>query len=493
MASLVRPLAGFRSSALRIIKPSFTCTSCLRKEARHASPLNYAVRRLNINHSYPRRTSVAASISEAASISKSVSPEGSKSSSESSRKYPEISDKKVAYWLIGSAASVFGIVVFGGLTRLTESGLSITEWRPVTGSLPPTSQEAWTSEYDKYRSSPEFQRLNPNMSLEEFKKIYWMEWGHRLWGRVIGVSFLLPTMYFIARRRISPRTALRLTAISGLIGLQGFVGWWMVKSGLKDDLFAPGSYPRVSQYRLTVHLGLAFVVYALMLTSGLRILRAHRLLKSPADSQKLLATLRSPVVRHFRIATAAVAALVFTTAMSGALVAGLDAGLIYNEFPYMGLGLTPPSPELWDPHYSQQEDQSDLVWRNMTANPSLVQLDHRILAMTTTAAVFGLWVYGKRRGGRLRAMLPRDVHRGLNGLTHLVMAQVTLGITTLLYLVPTWLAAGHQAGSLALLTGALVLRNRLGVSSKVVNLVKMKVKQGGKGVGGRPVMPLRKS
>ena len=143
----------------------------------------------------------------------------------------------------------------------------------MTGSLPPMSAADWESEFEKYRASPEFKLLNPHMTLSEFKKIYFMEWTHRLWGRFIGMSFVLPTLYLIARRRVTPKMAVNLLGISGLIGFQGFIGWWMVKSGLKDDLFAPGSHPRVSQYRLTAHLATAFVCYSWMLLSGLAVLR----------------------------------------------------------------------------------------------------------------------------------------------------------------------------------------------------------------------------
>jgi len=293
-----------------------------------------------------------------------------------------------------------------------------------------------------------------------------MEWTHRLWGRVIGVTFLVPTIYFIARRKVSANMAARLVGITGLIGVQGFIGWWMVKSGLKDDLFAPGSHPRVSQYRLAAHLAAAFVVYSTMLVSGLRILQAHRAISSP----ETISALANPRLGAFRVAVLALTALVFTTVVSGALVAGLDAGLIYNDFPFMGVGLAPPSSELWDPWYSKREDRSDLWWRNMTANPSLVQLDHRILATTTFTAVIGLWAW-TRFTPRLRSILPPSAKKGVLGLVHLVSLQVALGISTLMYLVPIWLAASHQAGSLALLTGVLVLGTRIHVPSRTVKIV----------------------
>ncbi|KAI0105225.1 cytochrome c oxidase assembly protein COX15 [Nemania sp. FL0031] len=392
----------------------------------------------------------------------------------SKRAFPESTNSKsVAYWLLGSAASVFGIVVFGGLTRLTESGLSITEWKPVTGSLPPLTQQHWESEFEKYRASPEFKMLNSHMDLDEFKKIYYMEWTHRLWGRFIGLSFVLPTAYFIARRRVSVRMAWNLVGISGLIGFQGFIGWWMVKSGLKDDLFAPGSHPRVSQYRLTAHLATAFVCYSWMLLAGLGILRTRRLLVNPADAMKLVETLRHPAMVPLRRSVAALTALVFATVLSGALVAGLDAGLIYNEFPKMGLGLAPPASELWDKFYSRKEDGSDLWWRNMLENPSLVQLDHRILATTTFCSVLALFAYARR--GRLAAVLPKDARKGVTGMVHLVCLQAALGISTLIYMVPIPLAAAHQAGALALLTGALVLGQRLRVPPSTLRLIQKKL------------------
>ncbi|KAF2765922.1 COX15-CtaA-domain-containing protein [Teratosphaeria nubilosa] len=384
--------------------------------------------------------------------------------------WPQTCDKSAAYWLLASAASVFGIVVFGGLTRLTESGLSITEWRPVTGSFPPRNEQHWEEEFARYKLSPEFKMLNSRMNLDEFKQIYWMEWGHRLWGRVVGITFLLPTAYFVTRRKVSAHMALKLTGTCGLIGFQGFIGWWMVKSGLKDDLLETGSHPRVSQYRLTAHLGTAFIAYLSMLWNGLQILREHKLLRDPQRGLELLETLKKPELRAFRRSTAALAGLIFLTAMSGALVAGLDAGLVYNDFPWMGQGLLPPQREMFDPFYSHTPDQGDLIWRNMLENPVLAQLDHRVLATTTFTAVMALWAYS-RFSPRVKATLPRDAAKGAFGLVHLVSLQVVLGIATLWYLVPTALASAHQAGALALLTGAFVLGSRVWTPRRTMRLV----------------------
>jgi cytochrome c oxidase assembly protein subunit 15 len=299
------------------------------------------------------------------------------------------------------------------------------------------------------------------MTLDEYKFIYFMEWSHRLWGRAIGLTFVLPAIYFTVRRRVTPKVALRLFGIAGMIGSQGFIGWWMVKSGLRDDLFAePGSHPRVSQYRLTAHLGAAFAVYAAMLWSSLDILRENRLLKDPQSALTTLKSLSAPQLRVFKGLVGLLVAMVFTTAMTGGLVAGLDAGLIYNEFPKMGTGYIPPTKEMMDPFYSHTEDQSDLWWRNMLENPTTVQFQHRVAALSTFTAICAVFAYS-RFNPRVAAAMPKNVKAGMMGVLHLAMLQVLLGISTLIYMVPTHLAATHQAGALALLTGSIVLGHRV--------------------------------
>ena len=310
--------------------------------------------------------------------------------------------------------------------------------------------------------------LNPNMNLSEFKSIYYMEWTHRLWGRFVGLSFAIPALYFIARGKVSGPMALRITGIAGLIGFQGVLGWWMVKSGLKDDLFATGSHPRVSQYRLVAHLGTAFLCYSAMLWNGLSILRTHKLLGNPKLAEVNLRRLKSPKLRIFRSSVGALAVLVFITAMSGGLVAGLDAGLIYNEFPHMGIGLTPPKSELFSDFYSHTPDNSDIWWRNPLENPSLVQLDHRILATTTFTSVMALWAYS-RFSRRVRTTLPVPARKGIHGVVGFVFLQVVLGISTLIYLVPLPLASAHQAGSLALLSYVLILGSRAWLPNRRVS------------------------
>ena len=379
---------------------------------------------------------------------------------------------------------MFGIVVFGGLTRLTESGLSITEWRPVTGSFPPLNLADWESEFALYKASPEFRQLNSRMDLQEFKQIYWMEWTHRLWGRVVGITFLIPTAYFVIRRRTSAAMAVRITGICGLIGFQGMLGWWMVKSGLKDDLFSPGAHPRVSQYRLAAHLGTAFFAYLCMLHNGLSILREHALLRNPSESLTHMQNLQSAVLRPFTRYVTLLTGLVFLTALSGAFVAGLDAGLVYNNFPWMGQGIIPPKNELIDPFYSHEPSQADIVWRNMLENPILVQLDHRVLATTTFTAIMALWAYS-RFSPALRTALPKSAQKGVFGVAQLVMLQVALGISTLWYLVPTPVASAHQAGALALLTWVFVLGNRVWVPRRLFRVVQSAALRQGLGAGSK--------
>lgn len=305
-----------------------------------------------------------------------------------------------------------------------------------------------------------------------------MEWTHRLWGRAVGISFLLPCIYFIARRRVSAPMAVKIAGIACLIGFQGVLGWWMVKSGLKDDLFAPGSHPRVSQYRLTAHLGTAFLCYTAMLWNGLSILRTHKLLADPIAAKETLSLLRRPELKLFRRSVAGLAVLTFCTAMSGGLVAGLDAGLIYNEFPYMGQGLTPPKSELLSDFYSHRADKSDIWWRNMLENPSLVQLDHRILATTTFTSIMGLWAYTKL-SPTVKRLLPIAGRKGVHGVVGFVFLQVVLGISTLIYLVPLPLASAHQAGSLALLSSVLILGGRVWIPGRASRLVAQKLARAG--------------
>lgn len=368
--------------------------------------------------------------------------------------------KPVGYWLIFSSSLVFGIVVLGGLTRLTESGLSITEWKPVTGSIPPLSQEEWEEEFAKYKNSPEFKLLNANITLSEFKFIFFMEWSHRLVGRFIGLFVALPAVYFVATRKVTPHVAGRIGLIAGLLGLQGFIGWWMVKSGLDDKfLEEPGSHPRVSQYRLTTHLCAAFLLYTAMVSTGLDIIREASWIKSPVEAAREIIKLDNPILKKYRKMATGLLCFVFLTAMSGAFVAGLDAGMIYNSFPYMGDSLIPPTTELFDPHYNKANPDSNwsLFWRNMLENPSTVQLNHRILAVSAFCLLTAFHLYTHR----MKPFLPRSAYRANMYVMGFLSLQVALGISTLIYVVPVPLAAAHQAGALALLTSVIFMCARL--------------------------------
>lgn len=368
------------------------------------------------------------------------------------------SSNAVGYWLIGTSGLVFGIVVLGGLTRLTESGLSITEWKPVTGAIPPLNQAEWEEEFSKYKESPEFKQLNSHITLEEFKFIFFMEWAHRLWGRTIGLVMLAPAAYFALTKKTSGRVNNRLVILTLLLGLQGAIGWWMVKSGLdQDQLEERRSKPTVSQYRLTTHLAAAFVLYMGMIWTGLEILRENRWVKDPKKAMELFQQLDNPALKPLRRMSLGLIALTFVTAMSGGLVAGLDAGLIYNTFPHMGDDIIPSKRELFDDNFARKEDKSDKFWRNMLENPTTVQLNHRILATTTFFAVLATHMYALR----VKHIVPKSVNKGIHGLMGFVSLQVTLGICTLIWLVPISLASAHQAGALALLTSSLIVASRL--------------------------------
>ncbi|OBT57529.1 hypothetical protein VE04_02118 [Pseudogymnoascus sp. 24MN13] len=449
MASLLPPL---RRALPKLGKDLFTCRQCPKSASIQAPKLRTSK---GLSAFQPTRfyNSSGGAANSCQTIVNSQKETAKKSF------FPDTSSRGVAFWLLGSAASVFGIVVFGGLTRLTESGLSITEWRPVTGTLPPLSAADWDSEFNKYRASPEFKLLNPTMTLDEFKYIYFMEWMHRLWGRVIGLSFVLPAIYFVARRRVSAPLTAGLAGISAIIGIQGFIGWWMVKSGLKDDLFAPGSHPRVSQYRLAAHLGTAFICYATMLWGGLSTLRDRALLADAASGHASILERSNPALRHFR----------------------RSIGFIALLFPTMGPGrIAPPATELFNDFYSRREDKSDLWWRNILENPSTVQLDHRILATTTLTTIIALWAYS-RFNPRVAAAIPKNARRGMVGVVHFALTQVALGIATLLYLVPLPLASAHQACSMGLLTMTLVLGSRLWVPKRSLRLVQSSMAQAAQG------------
>ena len=332
----------------------------------------------------------------------------------------EASPRPVAVWLLLTAAMVFAMAVIGAITRLTESGLSMVEWRPLIGALPPLSDADWQRLFEEYRKTPEFQKLNSWMGLGDFKTIFWWEYVHRLWGRVIGLVFALPLVWFWAKGRLAPWLKPWLLLALALGALQGVVGWWMVTSGLVDD-------PHVSHFRLAAHLGLAVLVYGLVL--GL----AERLSPVP----------KLPTPAWLRGASVALAGFAFVVILSGALVAGLDAGLVYNTFPMMG--------DSWIP------DEVRLAGDSATffSSPAAVQFLHRWLAKALVAANLALWVFARREPLAPAQRNPLDL------LAAMAAVQVALGILTLLLQAPIALAVAHQAGALVLFGLAVWTAGRL--------------------------------
>lgn len=328
-------------------------------------------------------------------------------------------------WLSICCLLVFAMVVVGGVTRLTHSGLSITEWQPIVGALPPRNDADWSDAFSRYQATPEFRIVNSGMSLPEFKRIFWWEYVHRLLGRAIGLVYLVPYLWFLARRRIPPGYARPLAAIFALGALQGALGWFMVMSGLADD-------PRVSQFRLAAHLGVAFAIFAAMLWTALS-------LALPRGASGADTPVRS--VRHLAFG---IAALVFVMVLSGGFVAGIHAGLAYNTFPLMNGHLVPP-----------EILQIAPWWKNFFWNVATVQFDHRLIASLLAAAVPILW-------WRLRDCRARSRARG--GATALLLMLATqsgLGIATLVNVVPLPLAALHQAGAVAVFALALNVAHAL--------------------------------
>ena len=312
---------------------------------------------------------------------------------------------------------IFAMVVIGGLTRLTESGLSMVEWRPVTGWLPPLSDAAWQEEFGKYQTFPQYQLVNQGMSLDDFKNIYWPEYLHRLMGRVIGLVFALPLIWFASTRRLPSGLTLKLSGIFALGAAQGALGWFMVRSGLVNT-------PAVSHYRLVAHLGLAILLYGLILSTAWGV-AAPRSAKS------------------WQPVGLAVVAVIYFQILMGGLVAGLDAGQIHNTWPSMDGAFLPIAAFDLEP-----------LWRNFLDNPSMVQFEHRMLGYLASLAVAGFAV-------SLRAGAGDPSRRRLGSiLLAALIVQMGLGIATVLQGAPAGIAALHQTGALVLLTVALLAARR---------------------------------
>jgi len=322
--------------------------------------------------------------------------------------------KIIAAWLFVLVAMVLGMVVLGGVTRLTHSGLSMVEWRPVTGWLPPLGDAEWMAVFEKYQQSPEFQKINAHMGLAGFKSIFWLEFLHRLWGRVIGVVFAVPFAFFLLRRWIDRPLVPKLILMFVLGGLQGLMGWYMVKSGLVDQ-------PDVSQYRLTAHFGLALLIIGYMIWVALGLLFPGR--HGPRELSRFAVL---------------IACWAFLTAMSGGFVAGLDAGFAYNTFPLIDGAIVPDGLYASSPWFHSAFE--DIL---------TVQFNHRVLAECLLVLVGIFWLKA-----RYHVLEPRS-RRAVNVLAGIVGAQALLGITTLLLVVPVPLAAAHQAGAVFVFMTAL--------------------------------------
>ena len=332
--------------------------------------------------------------------------------------------KAVAVWLLVVCGAVFAMVVLGGVTRLTNSGLSIVDWRPITGVLPPLGDAGWREAFARYREFPEYQKINQGMTLAEFKSIFWFEFAHRLMGRLLGFLFFVPFVWFLVTRRVNRELAPKLIAMFVLGGLQGLLGWFMVKSGLVDR-------PEVSHLRLTAHLGLAVLIYGYMFWVALGLL-------SPAPG-----ALR-PREEKLGLLARGLVPWIFFVILTGGLVAGLDAGLAYNTFPLMDGRLAPGG------------FLSQTPWpTNFLDNTATVQFNHRWLAIITALLIAGLWLWARRAGLRGRPVL------GVHLLLGAVGVQVVLGISTLVLVVPVPLAAAHQAGALLLFAAALFAAHAL--------------------------------
>jgi cytochrome c oxidase assembly protein subunit 15 len=316
---------------------------------------------------------------------------------------------------------VFAMVLVGGATRLTESGLSIVEWKPVTGVIPPLGEADWQAEFAKYKTIPQYERLNRGMSLDEFKTIYWWEWTHRLLARIILAAFLLPFLWFLWKRSFDRRIALALTGIFSLGAVEGPVGWWMVASGLTERV-------SVSQYRLAFHLTLACTIYAALVWTADRTFFARAAQAARRD-----------VPRRLRWSACALVVLAIVQIYLGALVAGLRAGLIYDTWPLIDGSLIPSSADLFFDHP---------LWRNFFENTLTVQFNHRMVAYGLCALAL-IHAADARRQGR-----GQPVATGAGFVAAAVLAQAGIGIMTLIQGVPIELALLHQATALVVLTVA---------------------------------------
>jgi heme a synthase len=380
----------------------------------------------------------------------------------------------VAKWILGTSGMVAGMVHIGGVTRLTKSGLSMTDWKPL-GSLPPMNTQDWMKEFDRYKEFPEWQQRK-SMTLDEFQYIYFWEWGHRMLGRVVGICFAAPWAYFAFRKKIPSGYNARMRLLFVMGGTQGLVGWWMVRSGLTEDRRNDKKEIRVSPYRLAAHLGMAFTTYATLLYTGLGILQIpNDAVPKAANgaSSKILQLTHSlshdaiKYAKRIRFGAIGVTTLTAITVASGAFVAGNDAGNAYNTFPKMD--------DQWIPMDDMIDPELKPTYRNAFENTALVQWNHRVLGTSTALGSLALASFGLFHPASRQALTPQ-VNKGLKVLAGVAIGQMSLGIATLLNYVPITLAATHQLGSLVVLsTGIYVCHSLRYVSPSVLRNVTQKV------------------
>lgn len=351
---------------------------------------------------------------------------------------PERDRLALRRWLLASIIAVFFAVAVGGITRLTESGLSITEWKPISGALPPSDDAAWALELEKFRQIPQASSTHAGISLAEFKWIYWWEWFHRNVARTVGLVFAIPYLVFLVQGRLPKSLRVRLAALPLLTAGQGALGWYMVQSGLVERI-------SVSAYRLTAHLGLALGILAVAVWtySELRA-RTEAELSEPSQTS-----------RGWRTALVSATTLLGITVLSGGFVAGLRGGKVFNEFPLMGGQVVPPGYGMLSPW-----------WSNAFENPAAAQFHHRMLALSVTALVLTLAWRARQ------AALPGAVQRAVYGFAAVITAQLVLGITTLLLAVPVPLGVLHQFTGVLALTAALIATQRAVATTAAVSVTR---------------------
>ncbi len=330
--------------------------------------------------------------------------------------------KQITTWLISACLLIFLMVIIGGVTRLTRSGLSMVEWHPISGAIPPMNESAWKAEFEKYQQYPEYQKLNHGMTLSQFKFIFFWEYVHRLIGRLLGIFFIIPFSYFLIKKKLNPPLVKKLLFMFVLGGLQGLYGWYMVKSGLVDN-------PHVSHYRLAGHLTLAFGLMAYILWTALTVNKEGFAPSTAYNKEKL-----QPVFNW-------IIAVIILQIIYGAFTAGLKAGYGWNTFPKMAgewvpRGLLPLSP----------------IWKNFVEHTFTVQFIHRLLGWVLTMLIPGFWRYCK--GFQLT---PQQV-KAIDWLLWAILIQFGLGVLTLIMVVPVWLGVLHQAGAVILLMTAVYIR-----------------------------------